>query len=290
MKKEIIAGTMKWGKWGKNFCTSEFEKLITEYLEAGITTFDHADIYGGYTTEKDWGQAWKNLSVRREEIKIISKCGICHPSENRPEYKTKHYNYSKKHIIKSVRNSLENLQSPYLDILLLHRPSPLMRPEEIAEAYEFLFNEGMVKAIGVSNFSPANMELCKEYFPIKANQIEISILKTDAFSNGLLDYCMTHNIELQAWSPLGGGELFLPSEKYDIVTRRQRLMHVAQKYNWELDELAYLFLMHHPIGIKPVVGSVQLSRITKAQNLLSKKITDVQWFEMLEASLGKPVA
>ena len=140
----IIAGVMNWGLWDKNLNTREMNHLIHLFYENGITSFDHADIYGGYTTETAFGKAWANSKIAREKVQFISKCGIQYIAESRPENRIKHYEYSKEYIISSVENSLKNLQTDYLDIFLLHRPSPLMRANEIAEAVEKLKADGKI--------------------------------------------------------------------------------------------------------------------------------------------------
>ena len=129
----IVAGTMSWGQWGKQLSKKEMITLINDCLECGLSSFDHADIYGGYTTESEFGNAFAESDIARENIQLISKCGIQLLSENRINT-IKHYNYSKEYIIWSVEESLKHLKTDYLDLLLLHRPSPLMQPNEIAEA------------------------------------------------------------------------------------------------------------------------------------------------------------
>ena len=130
---KIIAGTMTWGIWGRNCSTEEMTALMHLCLESGISTFDHADIYGGYTTEAAFGKAFSESKINRSDIQLISKCGIQMISENRNNT-IKHYSYSKDYIIASAEQSLKNLQTDYLDLLLLHRPSPLMQADEIAQA------------------------------------------------------------------------------------------------------------------------------------------------------------
>ena len=127
----IVAGVMNWGVWDKNLNTKEMNHLIHLFYENGITAFDHADIYGGYTTEASFGKAWATAKIDREKVQFISKCGIQYVSENRPENKIKHYNYSKEYIVWSAENSLKNLQTDYLDVFLLHRPSPLIHANEV---------------------------------------------------------------------------------------------------------------------------------------------------------------
>jgi predicted oxidoreductase len=133
----IIAGCMSWGNWGKQFSTQEMIAQLQLTLEAGITTFDHADIYGDYTTEAQFGKAFSESKIERESIQLISKCGIQYVGESR-DNQIKHYNYSKEYIVWSVEKSLKDLRTDYLDLLLLHRPSPLMQPDEIAEAIDLL--------------------------------------------------------------------------------------------------------------------------------------------------------
>ena len=284
-----IAGVMKWGSWGADHSTTAIEGLISGCVEKGINTFDHADIYGGYTTEEAWGKAWKNLSIPREDVQIITKCGICYPSSARPEFEFKYYDTSKEYIINAATRSIQNLHCEYLDLLLIHRPSPVMCQQEIAEAFHYLQEKGMVKNFGVSNFNMAQMELIRYVYPIRANQIEISLLHLDPFQDGTMAYCKTHDIEIQAWSPLGGGQLFTKSADYDFVTQRARLKEVADKYDWTLDEMAYLFLFHHPAGIRPVTGTSKLERITKVHDLEKHSISNKQWFEIWTASTGKKV-
>ena len=140
----IIIGTMRWGIWGANHSVKNVQHLIEISLEEDLFTFDHADIYGNYTTEKLFGDAFSAMKINREEVQFISKCGIEMPCENR-NYRIKSYNYSKENIIKSVEKSLENLQTDYLDVLLLHRPSPLMNPREIAETFDELREQKKVR-------------------------------------------------------------------------------------------------------------------------------------------------
>src|SRR5690606_20933818 len=146
----VIAGTMNWGTWDKNLDTTQMSNLIQVFLENNVSSFDLADIYGGYTTEASFGKALEKSKVDRSKIQLISKCGIQYVTENRNN-KIKHYQYDKDYIVWSVENSLKNLKTDYLDVLLLHRPSPLMQADEIAEAVQKLKSEGKIKDFGVSN-------------------------------------------------------------------------------------------------------------------------------------------
>ena len=157
----IVAGTMNWGVWDKNLTVKEMGQMISLCLENNITTFDHADIYGSYTTEADFGKAFAASKIAREKMQLISKCGIQLVSDNRKN-SVKHYDYSADYIIWSVENSLKNLQTDYLDVLLLHRPSPLMQPDAIAEAVLKLKSEGKIIDFGLSNFTASQSELIRQ--------------------------------------------------------------------------------------------------------------------------------
>ena len=178
----LIAGTMTWGSWGKQYTTKDMISLMHHCLENSISTFDHADIYGGYTTEADFGNAFTESGIKREDIQLISKCGIQYTSDNR-QNSVKHYDYSKDYIIWSAETSLKHLKTDYLDLFLLHRPSPLMHPDEISEAIATLKQQGKIKAFGVSNFTPSQIELVSNAVDISANQIEFSVTQHSAMHN-----------------------------------------------------------------------------------------------------------
>ena len=284
-----IAGVMKWAKWGANLDTRSITQLITNCLENGVNTFDHADIYGGYTTEEDWGLAWKNSGHERSSIEIITKCCICYPCDARPEYLIKHYNHSAQHIIESAQRSIKNLKCEYLDLLLIHRPGPLMNPLEINKAFVWLQERGLVKGFGVSNFTPSQMDMMRSIYPIQCNQIEVSLLMMDPLYNGTIDYCTVHNLEVQAWSPLGGGKLFSPSADYQLAVMRERLQVLVRKYNHSIEEIAYHFLLHHPSHIRPVTGSSKIDRIMVSRNCEESNINDELWYDIWTAARGERV-
>jgi predicted oxidoreductase len=281
----IIAGVMKWGIWGSQLNTKDMSTLIEGCLSEGVDTFDHADIYGGHTTEMDFGRATQQMNLDRSSYRIISKCGIVMPSANRPDIKLKHYNTSAEYIVWSVNQSLANLQSDYLDLLLIHRPSPLMNPAEIAKAVDELLSSGKIKSFGVSNFTPSQVDLLRTMMPVSTNQIEISVLHSESMIDGSIDFCRKNNIAIQAWSPLGGGALF-NADDLAVVSRLKRIAH---KYEWSMDQLAYLFLLHHPAGIQPIVGSSRIERIRSAVACVDMVITDEQWFDIYAAVCGKEV-
>ena len=167
----IILGVMKWGIWGKGLTPKEMLEIIAQSVDLGLYTFDHADIYGDYTTEAAFGEALALQPEFKRKVKLITKCGIRLVSSNRPENKLKSYNTSRDYIVESVDRSLKNLRVEHVHMLLIHRPSPLMHPEEIAEAFEKLQRAGKVLHFGVSNFTPSQFELLNEYFPLQTNQV-----------------------------------------------------------------------------------------------------------------------
>lgn len=281
----IIIGTMRWGIWGANHSKEKVQKLIETCLSEGLYTFDLADIYGDYTTEKLFGDAFSQMNINREEIQLISKCGIEMPCENR-NYQIKSYNYSKEHILKSVENSLVNLQTEYLDLLLLHRPSPLMNPQEIGEAFEELREKKWVRHFGVSNFSPSQFELINDVFPLITNQVEISINQTDAFDDGTLDQLMRKGLQPMAWSVLGN---YFSKESEQNSRIRLVLVELCKKYNADENQLLLAFILKHPSRILPVIGTSRWEMIKKFKESLDINLEREDWFKLLEASQGKEV-
>lgn len=285
----IIAGCMRWGLWGAKCDKKGYEALLQASLDQGITTFDHADIYGDYTTEAEFGEAFKELALTRDKIEIITKFGIKMLSSNRPMHKIKSYDTSSQHIVASVEQSLKNLNTDYIDLLLLHRPSPLMHAEEIAEAFTQLKMDGKVLEFGVSNFSTTEFDLIHNNFELATNQLELSVLVTNAFMNGTLTELQAKGIKPQAWSPVGGSLLFSPAAGKEMVERSKRFQKLCESNGWSLSEMALLFILHHPSSISPVIGTSNIDRIEKAALTSQKSITDEQWFGILKASTGRDV-
>lgn len=282
---KIIAGTMTWGIWGKNLDKNQMIELMNHCLETGITTFDHADIYGGYTTEADFGNAFGESRIDRKKIQLISKCGIQLVSENR-SVKIKHYDYSKSHIIKSAEQSLKNLKTDYLDLLLLHRPSPLIQADEIAEAIEKLKTEGKILEFGVSNFTPSQTDLIQAKTEIKYNQIEFSVTHFDAMLNGSLDHMQTNGIQPMCWSPLG--TVFKKNHEKSIRIKKLA-RQLSTKYNAEIDVLLLAWILKHPSGFLPVFGTADKTRIAKLMKATTIEMELEDWFAFWTESAGKEV-
>lgn len=285
MYSELIAGTMRWGIWGANHSERKVQELIEVCLEEEITSFDHADIYGGHTTEELFGNAWKEMSVDREKIQMISKCGIVMNSEKKPS-PLKYYNYSSDYIFNCAHESLSNLKTDYLDLLLLHRPSPLLNPEEIAKVFETLKSEGKVREFGVSNFSVSQFELLNQYFPLVTNQIEVSANQTCSFYDGTLDQLMMKNLRPMAWSVMGN--YFSEKTDQNIVIGNV-LKELCEKYDADENQLLLAFILKHPSKIIPVIGTSKVETIRTLKQSLLIDLEAIDWFKILEASCGKEV-
>ncbi len=285
----IVHGLWRLSDW--NMSNKEILRLIEDCIELGVTTFDHADIYGDYRCEEIFGDALKLKSQLRNKMQIITKCGIKLISKNRPEHKIKYYDTSKEHIVKSVEKSLKNFNTDYIDVLLIHRPDPFMNPDEVAQAFTELKEQGKVLNFGVSNFNPSqfNMLSSKLDFPIVTNQIEISVGNFENFHNGVIEQCQEKSISPMAWSPLTGGKIF-NSEEEKIIRIRQTLEKIKSQVGADsISEVMYAWLLNHPARIIPIVGSSKLDRIKSAINSIKIKLTREQWFEMWQSSTGKTV-
>lgn len=285
-KSEIIIGCMSRGKWGKQLSTLAQSDLIQFCVENGNTTFDHADIYGDYSTEAEFGKALKESGVRRDEIQLISKCGIQLAGTNRNN-KVKHYDYSKSYIISSAEASLRQLNTDYLDTFLLHRPSPLMEASEIAEAITALKDSGKIVQFGVSNFSPSQVDLIAKEIPVFVNQIEFSLTHNDAMHNGTLDYLTLNDVRPLCWSPLG---MVYKEENEHTQRIKSILPKLAGKYDVPEDSILLSWILKHPSGISPVIGTTSKDRIRNANQALQVELELEDWFILLEASQGHEVA
>ena len=262
---------------------------IDACLAEGITTFDHADIYGGYGCEEAFGAAVRSRPGLADQIEVVTKCGIALVTGARPENRLKHYDSSAGHIERSVERSLKNLGVEAIDVLLLHRPDPLMDADETAGALEKLIMAGKVKHAGVSNFSTDQFELLQSRLdkPLVTNQIEMSVLETGGFEDGTLDQCQRMGVRPMAWSPMGGGRLFGGDDARGARVR-ERLVAIGEGLGAGVDQLAFAWLMKHPAGALPIIGTNRLDRIKAAagSEAFVERLDRQSWFEILEASAG----
>ena len=266
----------------------EVENLVLESLKAGINFFDHADIYGNFCCEEKFGDALNLKKSLREKLQIVTKCGIKFPSVNRPENKSHCYDTSKEHIIKSAERSLKNFKTDYLDLLLIHRVDALLNPEEVAEAFSKLKNEGKVRNFGVSNFLPAQFNMLNSYLDEKlvTNQIEVSPLNLEHFENGTLDLMLEKRVKPMAWSPLAGGRIFKGEDEASIRVRKVLNKIKEEVSAKDIDEVVYAWILMHPSKIMPIVGSGNLDRIKSAVRATDLNLTRDQWFEIYVAGRG----
>lgn len=275
----IISGAWRWHTVSQDTVA----KLIQTSLDEGITTFDHADIYGDHGNEEIFGNVLKKNPGLRNKMELVTKCGIKFSSAKRPKTWVKHYDTSKEHIVWSVENSLKMLGTDRLEALLIHRPDPLLDPTEVAEAFTQLKQEGKVLHFGVSNFTPSQFTMLQSYlsFPLITNQIEISLSRVDSLFNGDLDLLMQHRTSAMAWSPLGGGKL---------MANEREMFSKASKYNASYSQLSLAWLLKHPSTIFPVIGTTKPERIAEAAKSMEIKLDRQDWFEMLQWATGSEVA
>ncbi|MBN2330102.1 MAG: aldo/keto reductase [Candidatus Omnitrophica bacterium] len=282
----IVQGFWRLADWNKT--KQETIEFIHGCLELGITTFDHADIYGEYRCENLFGEAWADALIDRQSVQIVTKCGI---QLITPEHPNKSYNTSEKHILLSVDNSLRNLRTDYIDLLLIHRPDPLMNAREVASAFSKLRGSGKVKHFGVSNFLPCQFELMASAmdFPLITNQIEYSVLNMEAQADGSVDLCQKRGIAPMAWSPFGGGRLFTDhTEQIDRLTKTLRRIG-EEMGGASIDQVALAWILKHPVHFVPVLGSGKIERVQSAVRSLELSMTRDQWFSIWEASNGRDI-
>jgi len=283
---EIVAGCMRISDMEKK----DIEKFINTCLEQGINFFDHADIYGGTKCEEVFGELY---SGKREDIVIQTKCGI----------RKGFFDFSKEHILNSVDGSLKRLKTDYLDVLLLHRPDTLVEPEEVAEAFDILYNSGKVKYFGVSNQNPMQIMLLKKYLKqeIIANQLQLSIMFTGMIDAGLnvnmkndvninrdgsiLDYCRLNDITIQAWSPYQFGffeGVFLDNPKFPELNKV--INEMAKKKGVTNSAIASTWILRHPAKMQVVLGTTSPKRITDISKASDISMTREEWYEIYRAA------
>ncbi|PLL12890.1 oxidoreductase [Tabrizicola sp. TH137] len=254
-------------------------------LEQGITTMDHADIYGGYTVEALFGEAIRGTDLR-DRIEIVTKCGIIAPVGDYAEARLKHYDTSRRHVTASVERSLRHLGTDRIDLLLIHRPDPFMDFDETGRALDDLVASGKVLAVGVSNFRPWDSALLQSRMqtPLAVNQIELSLQAREAFTNGDLSEIRLAGMRAMAWSPLGGGSLMTGESALG-----QKLARMAAEFGVDRSAVAVAWLLAHPAGIMPVMGTNSLDRIRRLSEALSVTLTREDWFDLYSEAEGREV-
>ncbi|HRK24196.1 MAG TPA: aldo/keto reductase [Beijerinckiaceae bacterium] len=264
-------------------------EMIVACLDHGITSFDHADVYGSFTVEARFGEALKLWGGARHSIEIISKCGNATLSPQRPETRVKHYNTSAAHIAASVDRSLANFGTDYLDLLLIHRPDPFMDADDTAAGLEAVVRAGKVRAVGVSNFTPQQVSLLQSRLsmPLVTNQIQFSLLHLAPLDDGTLDQAQERRMAPMLWSPLAKGRLF--REDSPVANRvREALGPMAARYGVEQGALALAWLMAHPARPVPVIGTSSVARIASLAKAEGLHLDRQDCFTLLEAARGAP--
>ena len=259
---------------------------INSCLDQGITTFDQAAVYGLYTSESLFGQTLKANPSLRNEMEIVTKCGIVVPSNKYPNIQIAHYDTSREHITASVDASLTNMSTDYIDLLLVHRPDPFMDHRETGSALDDIVSSGKVRAVGVSNFKPWDWNLLQSVMKTQlvTNQIELSLAFHEPFTNGDLAFHQQNSTHVMAWSPLGGGSLMKNTGELGLVMDK-----VAAHHNVDRAAVAVAWILAHPANIIPVMGTNNLDRITKISDAIKVKMDRYTWFLLYTAALGRDI-
>ena len=282
----LVAGMWRLASWGLR--DAELLDLIHACLDLGLTTFDHADIYGGYTCEELFGRALALEPALRDQMQLVTKCGIKLVSPNRPAHTFHCYDTSRAHILASAENSLRLLGTDRLDLLLIHRPDPLLDADEVAGAFAALRQAGKVLHFGVSNFTPWQFDLLASRldFPLVTNQVELSVMNMEVLRDGTADQCLRLGIAPMAWSPLARGRLF-QEDSEQAIRLRHALSQVGEMLGGApIDQVALAWILRHPARFIPVLGTGKIDRIRSAAQAEMLELSREQWFTIWNASTG----
>ena len=283
----IVAGCWRLAEW--SWTPQQTLAWIEQCAEVGVTSFDHADIYGGYTVEARFGEALALAPSLRDRLQLVTKCGIKLVSPERPAHRLKSYDTSRAHIVASVENSLRALRTDRIDLLLIHRPDALMDAGEIAQAVDALQRAGKLLHFGVSNFTPAQFELLDAAVPLATNQIEWHPLHLAPLTDGTLDQAQRLRRRPMIWSPLAGGRLIAGDESETARRVRWVLGSVAARLGTTPATLAHAWLMRHPSRPLPVVGTRRIEALREAVAALKLDLPREDWTEIWQAGAGHPV-
>lgn len=286
---ELVQGYWRLADWGMN--PQERLSFLKQHVEMGVTTVDHADIYGNYECERLFGEAIALDKSIRQQIEVVTKCDIHLCGDKTPNRKINHYDTSRAHIIESVNNSLQRLNVEKIDVLLIHRPDALMDADEVAEAFTELKQSGKVDHFGVSNHSPSQFELLQSRLdkPLVTNQVEINPLNFDVVHDGTLDQMQQKRTRPMAWSCLAGGRLFSGNSAQEIRVRNE-LEAIRQEVGAQsIDQVIYAWVRTLPSKPLPIIGSGRMDRVESAIEALSIQLTREQWYRVWVASKGHGV-
>lgn len=283
----IVLGLWRLGDW--QLTPVQRLALVEQALALGVSTVDQADIYGGYTSEALFGEALALAPGLRQRLQIVSKCGIRLVHPNRPAHAIKHYDTGRAHLIASVEQSLRDLGTDYLDLLLIHRPDPLMEADEVAEAFGQLQRAGKVRYFGSSNFTPAQFDLLASRHPLVTNQVELSVLHLPALDDGTLDQAQRVRCAPMIWSALAGGRLFGEPDAQGLRVRAV-LAQIAATHAVTPAVIATAWVLRHSSRPLVLTGSGRIAAIAEAVAATQLVLTREEWFAILAASSGAEVA
>ena len=289
LSPDLTLSRLVYGMWRLGDDTDTSARHVQAKVEAclaqGITTMDQADIYGGYTAEAIFGAALRTAPSLRDQIEIVTKCDIVAPVGRHSGARVKYYDTSAAHINASVDASLRDMATDRIDLLLIHRPDPLMNADETGAALDALVASGKVRSVGVSNFRPWDFSLLQSRMsaPLVTNQIELSLLAHEPLTNGDLSFQTERRVHVMAWSPLAGGAL----ASHAMRTTLDEL-GAASGTDWSA--VAVAWLLHHPAGIIPVMGTNNLDRIARISDAYRVPMDRQTWFELYTLALGREVA
>ena len=281
----IVYGMWRVGD-DSNTSAGHIQRKIEACLAQGITTIDQADIYGGYTAEGLLGACFKESPGLRDQCEIVTKCDIVAPVGRYDNARVKYYDTSPEHIRRSIDLSLAEMAIDHIDLLLIHRPDPFMDHHATGAALDEAVSSGKVRAVGVSNFRPWDWTLLQSAMktPIATNQVEVSLLAHEPFTNGDIAFCQEHGVSPMAWSPLGGGDLFHDGEPRATASK------IAIQNDVDEAAVAIAWLLAHPAKILPVMGTNRIDRIEAFSDALKVKMDRETWYELYTAALGREVA
>jgi predicted oxidoreductase len=282
----LVAGAWRLADWG--WTPQERLRWIEEQLALGISSFDHADIYGGYEVQSLFGEALALAPAVRERLQLVSKCGIQLALPARPQHRIHHYDTSAAHVRASVEATLRELRTDRLDLLLIHRPDALLDADELAATFEALRREGKVLHFGASNFTPAQFALLHSRVPLATNQVELSPLARGVLHDGTLDQCQQLRIRPMVWSPLAQGRLFTGG---DEAARRVQaeLQALAAELDASPTTVAMAWVLRHPSRPWPILGSRRLEATRDAVAALHLRLAPEAWYRLWQAGAGHPV-
>ena len=272
-------------------------RALQAAYEAGYTLFDNADIYCRGEAESLLGQTLKTTPGMREGVVIATKCGILaagDPTEKSPQ----RYDFSAAHILQACERSLKRLGIETIDLYMLHRADFLADPDEVANAFSQLKAAGKVRYFGVSNFRPTLLTALQVRcpMPLVVHQVEISLARLDAFTDGTLDQCLIEKITPMAWSPLAGGLIGGGAKKllpFQQIYRPEKFLPavdaIAEQRGVNRICIALAWLLRHPSKILPIVGSINPDRIREATKAVELELTREEWYTLLLAARGEPL-